>query len=1746
MQRVWLFLLLLATLVSSALSATRTVCATGATYTTIQAAITAASNGDTIAICAGTYNEAITINKSNLVLMGTTGNRSDVVIQNSTYAHAITIDSWPSSVVLQDLSVVQNRLNRYGIYISTSFPSNGITFENISVTSQNDSAIYFAGQSSNVKINNAYLRTVSDGDGIELVGQNNNGFVVSNTTIDSAEDAIQMYNTFNGGVNLSDTTLNAPNGIALYFMGHVYNGLTLSGVNLEAERGLYVAYSVTSGMNLTNTTIVSTGTTAYNDGVYIGLQLNGGVNISSSKITSSRYGMYFANAVTGGFSMTDVTIDAYNTAINFVNTISGGVTMDTLKLTSEDNRGIYFGNDVYDTCAITKTYVVSENEAIYFDDSAQPTISLSAFHSRSDNGAYFNLANYNALTITHSCFTTEDTSHYALNLAFYQVGNVNVSSSCFYATASNRLAYAQRTGSTFSGNYWNGVSGSYSQNNISDTSVVSVCSNNCSGTFPSATVNYRMDECSWKGTNGEVKDSSGNEYNATAKGAVIPQVSSQVINNGALFQRANQQYVELPTLQASKPNFNDGFTVTAWAKFSGTAGSWERIFDFGNGTNSNNIFLGREGTSTNLMLGIHESSSGSQYLPATGAISDTNWHLWAVTCSGATCTLYKDGVALTSSSSMKIPSNIARTKNYIGKSNWSVDAYLEGGVDELKVFDESLSATQIATIYTNELAKKNYDGTARTKPLCNVCQSIKSLYSTTSDGYYYVSEAIATPMGLQPFEIYCGGMSTDDNITQSLPTVINQSNSSNSNFKFNTISNTNYYTSTDKTYFSKIGVDENLSATTQFMTTGFSSINLVGTPFQIDFANTTLATCDSASDTSKLRIGHFSQGVKINTKVETKNYCTASKMTFKQIPNYYAKDAYLNYTTCAQIAQNSSTRPPSGYYLLRKPKQTTGEGNYVVAYCEMNPPVANQIWTLFLALDGQTTDQKSDVVNGNDTCSKVGYSFFTPNQKTVMEAARLFLYGLKSEWSDYTGTVREYFTDYNIAGWATNTTVSVYKPDPIPDGPMWPYGPFGIYKATSGASNGNKKMAMSTTFLSTIDKNDGFGSLDEQSWKSVLPEINANYSDTWWVADIAAGYARNATGHLVSVTSSIEPNGDYDANNWLGWFADANGSIIHYNDQNGANRYRYSNYMCTSKDMYNVVETSWDTWGFDAWDTSKSVSLRTISTKKVSENFDLTIASLNAANTGLSDFNGTVCVRIVNDQNISLNGNGSTLYFSNVSTKTLSNLNITKALKDARVLLSWKANINTTCPLSADANKTLATDNFAIRPESFSLSNPSLAYAGDTFTLDVKALSASNANSTDYNEAKDSSFAISSSVVKTGCENGVLSIPSFSFTDGQKLALDANYTDVGDVNITIAEKSGSEFAKVDSADTSDTNRFITPASLVVSVLPYELNVTDDTNFTASTGKEWLYDANVSDMYVTAKATVQANNKAHVALQNFTSACYAQPVNLTFHYDVNNTNSNVNLSYVTLQASMPNTSKLIADVNKTMTIPATSFTTASASAEYRFNVDRTYRTPLNPISMTLKDVNVTSTEVAKDENGKTLNQNRRFYYGRIKTKDITTDKTIAPHLLHVEIYSTSPLSGFYQNSLNWYIHANDGLTLANDVNLTAYQDFTHTTPTALTITGKDGFTNGLLGFNLNNLTNIKGSTVHLSIPSWLWYSTLGSREYNATQDCSYHPCFEYKFLENANSIGIKSGELKGATIGKDYNATYQKSGVKTFR
>jgi hypothetical protein len=1046
-----------------------------------------------------------------------------------------------------------------------------------------------------------------------------------------------------------------------------------------------------------------------------------------------------------------------------------------------------------------------------------------------------------------------------------------------------------------------------------------------------------------------------------------------------------------------------------------------------------------------------------------------------------------------------------------------------------------------------------------------VCQYIKSKYQTTQDGYYYVDEGTANIFGLKPFEVYCSNMNSDAAIAY-LPTVINQNNSQNSNFKFNSISSNNYYhSSNSKTFFDKIRIDNYFFAHADFLNQGFSNINLVGTSFKVDLSNTVLTTCDGAADVNKLRLGHYLQAIKLDPKVDTKQYCGATQMKFTQLPGYYAKDSYKNMTTCAEVATSSSTKPPSGYYLLKKPRQLTGQSQYVVAYCEMNPTTTNQIWTMFVALDGETTKEKSDVVNGNDTCARIGYSFFTPNHKDVMTAARNFLTLTKTEWQDYTGTVREYFNDHGIGGWATDTQSSYLKPNPIPDGAMWPYGPFGIYKSSSGASGNDKKMAISKQFIDAIDKNDSFGSLDETGWKSVLKDIHKDYNDTWWVADMAAGYKRDSNGHLIRMADTpVEPNGDYDANNWLGWFADANGNIVHYNDQSGGSRYSYSNYICMSADMYVFVDKKWDAWKFDAWDQGDLQ--KRIKTKLAGRDFIITIGSLDDANLP-QDFNGTVCVKILDDANNSLNGDGTKVYFNGTKEEATLPINIAKAIKVSKVGMAWKEQVNEACPLYDESNSTVDNDYFALRPSTFQKISPvTMPKAGKDFNLTFQAMGNSNSTISGYDATVALSKSLTDKSKSATCQvldgNLTLSngnqITTLVFTSAQSSGRNqVRFNDVG--NFTLGLKD-TLWTAVDQPNdcVMDSNSTVLVGgkfgcnienNVSLSIVPHHFKV--EASLYNNNKGLFTYLSEDLNMSAYLDVNITAQTEQNTTTKNYDVDCYAKQTTHRIDFNTSSIAPSANLNYLKYQRendiSIINT--LLSSHFFTLVLDASLFNNTSsgeAKVGYKINFDRNSSKPVSPFDLNITTVRVLDTD-GVDGNDTTVGS-AKFYYGRIKTKDITTDKTTVPHLLHVEVFSTTPLSGFYQNSLNWYTNPFDAnVTKITDINLGAYKDFTQTLPTPVLVLNKNGFNNGVLSFDISNPNKLQGATFHLAIPSWLWYSSLVGKDYNATGNCSYHPCFEYKYLENASGKkGIASGDYKGSTVGADYNSSYQKTGVKTFR
>jgi hypothetical protein len=193
-----------------------------------------------------------------------------------------------------------------------------------------------------------------------------------------------------------------------------------------------------------------------------------------------------------------------------------------------------------------------------------------------------------------------------------------------------------------------------------------------------------------------LKDLSGNGFNGTlTKTGAWPDV--QTGQGRYLGFDGAGGYIDLPDI--TSPSNWSGLTFTFYANFGGGANNFERIFDFGNGAASNNIIVGREGTSGNIFIEIYrDASSGGYCRSTTNSIGVGTWDYWAITMNGSTCTIYKNNVVNASQAYTYLPWARTLANNYIGKSNWA-DAAFEGGISDLAIYDRALSTTELTQNY---------------------------------------------------------------------------------------------------------------------------------------------------------------------------------------------------------------------------------------------------------------------------------------------------------------------------------------------------------------------------------------------------------------------------------------------------------------------------------------------------------------------------------------------------------------------------------------------------------------------------------------------------------------------------------------------------------------------------------------------------------------------------------------------------------------------------------------------------------------------------------------------------------------------------------------------------------------------------------------------------------------------------------------------------------------------------------------
>jgi hypothetical protein len=108
----------------------------------------------------------------------------------------------------------------------------------------------------------------------------------------------------------------------------------------------------------------------------------------------------------------------------------------------------------------------------------------------------------------------------------------------------------------------------------------------------------------------------------------------------------------------------------------------------------------KNGANGKLRFAIKNNGSSEQIIDGQSVLPTGGWHHVAVTLNGSVGTLYVDGAQVGSNTSMTIkPSDLgATTQNWIGRSQYAADPYLDGRVDDFRIYNQALSAGEIAAL----------------------------------------------------------------------------------------------------------------------------------------------------------------------------------------------------------------------------------------------------------------------------------------------------------------------------------------------------------------------------------------------------------------------------------------------------------------------------------------------------------------------------------------------------------------------------------------------------------------------------------------------------------------------------------------------------------------------------------------------------------------------------------------------------------------------------------------------------------------------------------------------------------------------------------------------------------------------------------------------------------------------------------------------------------------------------------------
>ncbi len=159
-------------------------------------------------------------------------------------------------------------------------------------------------------------------------------------------------------------------------------------------------------------------------------------------------------------------------------------------------------------------------------------------------------------------------------------------------------------------------------------------------------------------------------------------------DRGGIHFSGEDNFVQLPYTVAS----HDALTVACWFYYSGGS-TWQRIFDFGNGTDQYLFLTTNSGSGPRFAI---KNGGEEETVDASSMLVNMKWYHLAVTLGDGKACIYIDGQLVGENDEMTIsPSDIRPVFNYIGRSQYDSDPYLKGYVSDFTIFNYALTSDEV-------------------------------------------------------------------------------------------------------------------------------------------------------------------------------------------------------------------------------------------------------------------------------------------------------------------------------------------------------------------------------------------------------------------------------------------------------------------------------------------------------------------------------------------------------------------------------------------------------------------------------------------------------------------------------------------------------------------------------------------------------------------------------------------------------------------------------------------------------------------------------------------------------------------------------------------------------------------------------------------------------------------------------------------------------------------------------------------